>query len=168
MLLPTYHFRSITQIPQEFLLGHGLRHVILDVDNTLTLHGHPIPAAGVPEWIQKCRDSGISLMILSNNNAQRVRPFAERLGLDFVSGGKKPLKDGYEQCRRRFGCEKGSLCVIGDQLLTDIWGGNRYGIATILVDPIAEEKMWLFRIKRRLEERVLHHYQRRGRGGYER
>ena len=55
VLLPTYHFRSITQIPQEFLLGHGLRHVILDVDNTLTLHGHPIPAAGVPEWIQKCR-----------------------------------------------------------------------------------------------------------------
>ena len=33
--------------------------------------------------------AGIKLMIVSNNHAPRVKPFAEQLELDFVPEGKK-------------------------------------------------------------------------------
>ena len=34
------------------------------------------------------------------------------------------------------GAEKGQTAIVGDQVFTDILGGNRAGISTILVEPI--------------------------------
>lgn len=168
MFYPTYRFRSVCDISPEFLLERGLHRLILDVDNTLTTHNHPQPGEGVAEWLEKLKESGISAIILSNNDAKRIRPFAARLGLSFEANGAKPLTGGYQRCQRRFGCEKKEIAAVGDQLLTDIWGGWNYGIVTILVDPIEPERGCFFRFKRALEKRMMRHYERKGRAQYER
>ncbi|MCI8441846.1 MAG: YqeG family HAD IIIA-type phosphatase [Provencibacterium sp.] len=168
MFYPTYHFRSVCDISPEFLLEKGLRRLVLDVDNTLTTHNHPQPGKGVARWLKQLQESGISVIILSNNDTKRVEPFAALLDLPFEADGAKPLTSGYERCRRRFGCEKREMAAIGDQLLTDIWGGWRYGIATLLVDPIEPEVGWFFRLKRALERQMMKSYHRKGRAQYER
>lgn len=166
MFYPAYHFKRIQQIPLDFLEKNNIRYLILDVDNTLTTHEHPTPSAGVKEWLEKLQNADIKPIILSNNNYKRVKPFADILGLPFVCCAKKPFTSGFEKCRLHYNCTKNKMAVIGDQLLTDVWGGNRYGIVTILVDPIEPETFFLFRIKRWIEHKILSRYTKEGKAGY--
>jgi predicted HAD superfamily phosphohydrolase YqeG len=55
---------------------------------------------------------------------------------------------------------KSVLCV-GDQLFTDIYGGNLAGIHTILVNPINRHEEIQIVLKRILERAVLHFYKRK-------
>ena len=41
--------------------------MILDVDNTLSRHGCPIPFEGSIEWTHEMRAAGIKVIIVSNN-----------------------------------------------------------------------------------------------------
>jgi hypothetical protein len=45
-------------------------------------------------------------------------------------------------------------CIIGDQIFTDILGGNRVGIKTILVDPIDSREFIMTKFFRRLEKKI--------------
>ena len=83
ILAPDHWFRRITDIPAEFFVKQNIRLIALDVDNTLTTHDNPVPAEGTEQWLEKMRDAGLTLVILSNNNAPRVEPFAEKLGLSY-------------------------------------------------------------------------------------
>ena len=42
--------------------------------------------------------------------------------------------------KRKYRLRKEEMCIIGDQLVTDIRGGNSYDVLTILVDPLAKEE----------------------------
>lgn len=95
------------------------------------------------------------MIVLSNNKPERVEPFAKILGLDFIANGSKPLKKGYRRCAEALEIPCEQLCMIGDQLFTDILGGRRSGCKTVLVEPIQTEKMWFFRVKRRMEKAVM-------------
>lgn len=94
---PTYALKKITDITPSALKKRGIKALILDVDNTLTTHNNPTPAEGVPGWIEEMKSAGIKLIIVSNNNTERVTPFAEMLGLHFVPNGAKPLPIGFKR-----------------------------------------------------------------------
>ena len=89
-----YAFRQTVDITPQFLKKNGIKGLILDVDNTLAKHDDQTPAAGITEWLDDMRKNDIKLIIVSNNHPERVRPFAEPLGLDFVSESGKPLRKG--------------------------------------------------------------------------
>jgi len=50
------------------------------------------------------------------------------------------------------------ICVIGDQLFTDIYGGNRLNIFTVLVKQVHERDIWITKFKRPLEKRIMTSY----------
>jgi predicted HAD superfamily phosphohydrolase YqeG len=52
--------------------------------------------------------------------------------------------------------------VIGDQLFTDVLGGNRLGLFTILVQPIDQREFIGTRLVRQVERRVLAWLRKRG------
>ncbi len=155
VLKPTYRFNRITDIPLEFFLGNGIKGLLLDVDNTLTTHDNPQPLEGAMEWLLLMRKSGIKMIIVSNNTAQRVEPFAKMLGLDYIAKGNKPLTSGIQRAANMLKLEKDDIAMIGDQLFTDIMGGNRWGCMTILVDLIEAEHTVFFKFKRFLERKIL-------------
>lgn len=152
---PTYALKKITEITPAALKKRGITALILDVDNTLTTHNNPTPAKGVPEWIEKMYSSGIKLIIVSNNNAERVTPFAEMLGVHFVPNGAKPLPIGILKAVRELGVPKNRICAVGDQIFTDILGANLAGIRSIFVHPIEPETSLPFRFKRTVEKPLL-------------
>lgn len=47
------------------------------------------------------------------------------------------------------------VVVIGDQLLTDVLGGNRVGLHTILVVPVAQTDGLVTRFNRKIERRIM-------------
>lgn len=68
------------------------------------------------------------MIVLSNNKPHRVEPFAKILGLDYIADGAKPLKKGYQRCARALQIPCEQLCMVGDQIFTDIWGARPCGL----------------------------------------
>ena len=149
---PTAALKSVLELTPEILGNMGVEALILDLDNTLTTHNNPHPAKGVPEWLDEMRNAGIKLLIVSNNHAPRVEPFAKALKLDFVPEGAKPLPKGYNIAVKKFGLPKEKVCAVGDQIFTDILGANLAGIKSVFVYPIEFESGFFFKIKRFFEK----------------
>lgn len=152
---PTYVFDKVGNITPEFLKEKHIKALILDLDNTLTTHNNPVPPQSSLDWLDIMKSAGIKLMIVSNNHAPRVTPFAEQLGLDFVSEGKKPLTFGYTKAIEKLGIDKKNVAAVGDQIFTDILGSNLKGIRSIFVFPIEPETSLPFRFKRACEKPFL-------------
>lgn len=152
---PTYVFDKVGDITPEFLHKKHIKGLLLDLDNTLTTHNNPIPPKSSLEWLDRMKAAGIKLMIVSNNHPERVTPFAEQLGLDFVPEGKKPLTFGYTKALKKLGIENRHAAAVGDQIFTDILGSNLKGIRSIFVFPIEPETSLPFRFKRACEKPFL-------------
>lgn len=152
---PTYALKKITDITPSALKKRGIKALILDVDNTLTTHNNPAPGSGVPQWIEEMKSAGIKLIIVSNNSAERVTPFAEMLGLHFVPNGAKPLPVGIAKAVRELGVPKNRIAAVGDQIFTDILGANLAGVRSVFVYPMEPETSLPFRFKRAVEKPLL-------------
>ena len=158
LLKPQYRFHNVMEITPEDIKNSGATAVLIDADNTLALHNSQQPYPGVSSWIKTVIASGIPMIIISNNSAERVRPFAEKLGLPFVEKSAKPLPKGFLRACKRLGVKPAKAAVIGDQIFTDVLGGNLVGVKTVLLTPIKLEDGLSFKIRRNLEKKIYKHY----------
>ncbi|MDE6731663.1 MAG: YqeG family HAD IIIA-type phosphatase [Oscillospiraceae bacterium] len=152
----TYWLKSVLAIDEEFLRKNRVRALILDMDNTLSMHGDPAAESGIPEWLNKMRRLGVRMCVVSNNTTKRVAPLAAKLGLPFTANGAKPLTFGVNRAVKKMRVKKRETLVVGDQIFTDVMAGNLAGIRTVLVEPFHLEKTWTFRLKRKAESLVFH------------
>lgn len=155
---PDVKLHGITDITVELLKNHDIKALLLDVDNTMSTHHGTILTEGLMEWIDKMQQSGIKLMVLSNSKRFRIQPFAARIGLPFISLGCKPLPTGYLRGVKALGEKRNNVAIVGDQIFTDILGGNAVGVKTILLTPIKPEDGWSFKIRRKLEKKLYKKY----------
>ena len=158
LLKPNVKLDRITDITYEMLEKRGINALILDVDNTLSTHHGMKLCDGLEDWLALMKSKGIKLLVLSNSTKKRVEPFAEKIGLDFISLGLKPLFTGYIRSLKRLKTKRKNTAIVGDQIFTDVLGGNFCGITTILLTPIKPETSLRFRFKRRLEKIVFKIY----------
>ncbi len=152
-----FAFRRVNDITPSFLKKHDIKGLLLDLDNTLTTHDNPRPADGVLDWIKKIKENGIKMVIVSNNHPPRVKPFADMLGLEFISEGKKPLASGFNRAQKLMNIPFKNLAVVGDQIFTDMLGANLKRIKGIFVFPIELEgkEQKFIRFKRVIEKPFL-------------
>ncbi len=148
---PTLWVRNVLSIDEQFLQEHNIKALILDLDNTLSMHGNPAAEEGIPDWLDKMRELDIKMLVVSNNTNKRVSPLAAKLGLDFIANGAKPLTIGINKAAKALGVPRENIAVVGDQIFTDVMGGNFAKLTTILVEPFHLEKGILFKIKRAVE-----------------
>lgn len=151
---PALWVRNVLSIDKSFLEENEIDALILDLDNTLSMHGNPAAEEGIPDWLSEMKALGVKMMVVSNNTKKRVAPLAAKLGLDFISSGGKPLTYGINRALKKLGSEKSRTAVVGDQIFTDVMGGNFAGLKTILVEPFHIEKGILFKLKRAAESLV--------------
>lgn len=154
LLKPDIKLKRITDVSLERLKQKGITALLLDVDNTMSTHHGMVLTDGLGDWISGMLDGGIKLLIVSNSTEKRVKPFAEKIGLDYISLGLKPLPNGFIRGCRRLGVNKRNAAIVGDQIFTDVLGGNLAGLTTILLTPIKPETSLRFRFKRKLEKAV--------------
>ena len=136
LFFPTLYRRRITDVTAEDLHRLDVKALLLDVDNTLTTHDAPDLTDEVKSWLAERQAEGFVLLIVSNNREERVAPFAEKIGLPFYAHARKPVPFGFRAAARQAGVHRKQCVVIGDQIFTDVLGGNRAGVSTILVKPI--------------------------------
>ncbi len=157
LFYPTIYRRRVTDVSADTLRAMGVRGILLDVDNTLTTHDNPQLEPAVLAWLDAMRAAGFALTVVSNNCEQRVRSFAQEIGLDYQARAAKPLPRGYRAAAKKMGLTVKQCVAIGDQIFTDIIGANLAGMYSVLLQPIepeVEQKFIVF--KRRLEKPLLH------------
>ena len=152
ILLPDIKLDRVTDITVELLKKYGIEALILDVDNTLSTHHGEILTEGLPQWLEYMKENGIGLTVLSNSKEKRVEPFAEKIALDYISLGLKPLPFGYLRAVKKLKKKRKNTAIVGDQIFTDIIGGNCVGVKTVLLTPIKPEDGLSFKIRRKIEK----------------
>jgi len=149
---PTFQAKSLDSIPVERLVRDGIKGLIIDLDNTMTPWNDVNVGPKVTQWFKKLESAGISACVVSNNKRkQRVAAVADALGIPFVFRATKPRRRAFRNGMAILGTGIQDTAVIGDQLFTDILGGNRMGLYTILVLPISDREFVGTRFMRRME-----------------
>ena len=160
ILYPKEYFNNVREIKIGFLQKNKIKALILDVDNTLIDYDKNLSEETI-KWAEELKEQGIKLYILSNSNKkEKVKTVAEKLQIEYEYFGKKPLKTGFKKVQKKIGEKPENIGVVGDQIFTDVLGGNRCKMFTILVEPIAEKDIWITLIKRPIENAIKNRYKK--------
>ena len=153
-LYPNAYFEKVQDITIQFLIKNKIKAMILDVDNTLIDKKENL-SEEIINWAKEIKGQGVKLYILSNSNKkQKVEKISKKLDIPYVYFGMKPLKRGFNKVKKALKEEDSRIAVVGDQIFTDIIGGNRSKMFTILVEPINEKEYWYTAWKRPIENRI--------------
>ncbi|MBS5144381.1 MAG: YqeG family HAD IIIA-type phosphatase [Butyricicoccus pullicaecorum] len=161
ILTPCYVFDTVTDITPEFLQTHGIHGCLIDLDGTLVSRHQPTGNERITTWLDSLRRAGIRPMLLSNNNGNRVRIFAESIGIEWQGRALKPLSRGFRQGAERLNLPFSQIAVIGDQIYTDTLGGNHLGALTCYVETIDRKDFWIGARYYLLERIFIEHTRRR-------
>jgi uncharacterized protein len=160
--LPNQHVKSIFEITPESLKAKGIKGIITDLDNTLVEWDRPLATPKLVNWFEEMKRNNILVTIVSNNNELRVKAFSDPLNIPFIYEARKPMRRAFFRALKEMGLEKQETVVIGDQLLTDVLGGNRGGFHTILVVPVAKTDGVITKFNRLVERRILNWFRKKG------
>ncbi|MFC4599294.1 YqeG family HAD IIIA-type phosphatase [Cohnella hongkongensis] len=162
-LLPDRIVHTVYDIDLNELHAQGIRGMITDLDNTLVSAKTPLATPQLIGWLDLVRERGFQVVILSNNNDTRVGRFAAPLNLPYIPAARKPAGAAFRRALRQMKLPPERTVVVGDQMLTDVLGGRRAGLHTILVTPIAPaEEGWATQINRRIEKIALARLRKKG------
>ncbi|MBD5432034.1 MAG: YqeG family HAD IIIA-type phosphatase [Lactobacillus sp.] len=151
---PRYTIDTIYNLDPAILKKMGIKAVFSDLDNTLLAWNKADSAKEMQELDQRLKAAGIKLVVISNNNAQRIGKVLNPYGIDFIAKARKPLPVGINEELKKLGLKKNQVLMVGDQLITDIQAGNLAGVATVLVKPLVQTDKWNTRINRFFEKGI--------------
>ncbi|WP_093217167.1 YqeG family HAD IIIA-type phosphatase [Sediminibacillus albus] len=160
--LPNEHVRDVFEIRPEDLKKRGIKGIITDLDNTLVAWNVESATPEIIEWFKLMEEHHIKVTIISNNKEERVKLFSEPLATPFVYSARKPLGQAFKKATKQMNLKKEEIVVVGDQIMTDVLGGNIAGFYTILVVPIVKTDGKLTKINRQIERRILSWMRKKG------
>ena len=162
-LLPDQIVSTVFDIDLQALKKRGVSGIITDLDNTLVSAKTPLATPELAAWLEKVKLEGFRVVVLSNNNESRVSTFSKPLGIPFIPAARKPFGAAFRRALSQLKLSADQAVVVGDQMLTDILGGRRMGLHTILVTPIAvSEEGFGTQINRKIEKIALSRLRKRG------
>ena len=139
--MPDFAVEAVYDLTVPSLQAHGIKAVLVDLDNTLIAWNNPDGTPEMKQWLHDLRDAGIRIIVVSNNTKKRVQRAVEKFGID--------------RAMKEFHYEKSEVVMVGDQLMTDIRAAHRAGIRSILVKPLVQHDSFKTKINRARECRVM-------------
>ena len=154
-LLPVLRYRGVEHIEFEKLDKHNVKGILLDVDNTLIDYQKNL-SDNIVNWVQKARDRGFKICILSNSNKEaKIKKVAEKLGLEYIMFARKPFQVGFKKAIKLLDLKPENIAMVGDQVFTDVLGANIANMVSVYVDPIDRKEYWYTSWKRPIEDFIL-------------
>lgn len=137
-IIPDDYVSSIFDIDYNKLYSNGKRLILTDLDNTLISYKATEPTDELYKWKSELEGMGFEIIIVSNSGKKRVKHFANMLGIKYVNLSTKPLKRGFKKALKITSTKykKEEVVVLGDQLLTDVYGAKRMKLSMVLVKAI--------------------------------
>lgn len=157
---PTLYLDKVQDINLNWLKKQNIKGLILDIDNTLVASHTAEPDDKVISWIKNIEKHGFKICIVSNATKSRVDKFNEKLKAHAIHKATKPFLGAFKRATLLMGIKPEETAMVGDQIFTDIYGGNRLGMLTILVNPLHKKEFFFVKLKRWPEKYVLAQYKK--------
>ncbi len=158
-LKPDQYYQDIFTIDLNSLKEEGIKGLICDIDNTIVPWSEDSVLEEVTDWFVEIENHGFKICLVSNGTDKRVKFFSEELSLPAIGQAIKPAKRAFKLAQQMLELKDNEIAVVGDQIFTDVYGGNRMGFRTILVDPMSDKELFTTKFMRSLENLV---FKRRG------
>lgn len=142
LYVPDMYQENIFTVNYKKLKEDGIQFILFDLDNTIVPYEIKEVDTEVSNLMQKLKEDGVTPIIFSNSPKNRVKYFANILEIEFVYSARKPSAKKFAETLKKYRTNENAVAIIGDQMVTDIKGGNRVGITTILVNPIGKDPYW--------------------------
>ena len=162
LLAPDWQLKELQEMDWGLLKDQGIEGLLLDLDNTLIPWDCDRMPLRTTRWLEDAQKKGFLVAVISNNRAGRVAELVEPLGIPYVARAYKPVGRGFGQAAALLKLAPNAVAVVGDQLFTDILGGNRAGMKTVWVQPLFAPVMAGTRIIRWLERWAVKKMRERG------
>lgn len=153
-LKPDLYYPSILEIDLQDLRKRRIRGIICDMDNTLVSWEKKGVEREMVKWCGEVREQGFKMCLVSNGLLERVEKISHALNVPYVAQAIKPRRRPFKKAAKILDLHPTQLAVIGDQIFTDILGGNRMGMLTILVDPLSKKEFPGTKVTRLIERVV--------------
>lgn len=161
IFVPDIYQKSIYDIDYKKLKKKGIKCLLFDLDNTIAPYTTTVPDIKIKDLFAELEDD-FKVIIMSNSGKERLRPFKEKLNIDVAFKSHKPLKGKYKKIMEIYNFKDNEIACIGDQIMTDIFGGNRMGFTTILVNSISSLEPWTTKFNRYWEKKILKSFAKKG------
>lgn len=155
MLSPDLYYTSVTAIDLDALQRDGIRFLLIDLDNTLLPRDRGEFPSEIRAWVAGLGQRGLSACLVSNNWHAHVAGLAREIDLPVVARALKPFPAAFRRGLERLEATPEQTAMIGDQVFTDILGGNLLGMTTVLVMPQSRSDLPHTLVLRRLERSIL-------------
>ena len=160
--IPYAHAKNIYEIDICFFVSLHIKYLLVDLDNTLDSYKTLVPSERAINLKNELLKNNIEMIIVSNNTGKRVSTYANKLGVKYVNSIGKPFARGLNKLIEQLNVDKNEVMLDGDQLMTDIYRGNKVGIMTILVNPMSDIDMPLTKIYRFIEKKKINKMTKKG------
>lgn len=163
LLKPKYYVSNFEHISIDRLKRNGIKLLLCDIDNTLVSYDEAHPSRSVVAFIDKVKRAGIEVALCSNATKERATRFSKDLNVSKTYYfSMKPLPRNFIKAMKSHGLKANQVAIIGDQMFTDILGGNLSGLYTILTAPIAVKDRGVTKINRFFENIVYSVLEKKG------
>lgn len=153
--IPDIYQKSIYTIDYSKLWLRGIKCLMFDLDNTLVPASINAPTKKNIELFNELKELGFKVIIFSNSHKTRVKPFKDILEVDCCANAMKPFKHKFLKVLKEYNYNINEVALIGDQIMTDVLGGNAVGITTVLINPISKKDYVFTKFNRVLENKIL-------------
>lgn len=150
--LPNMYFKNVLKINYKKLKEKNIKLLLFDFDNTLISKNTKLDLKNF--FIDLKKD--FEVIIVSNTlKKNKLNKYCEKHNIKFIAKAGKPFSYGFNKLKEITSIKAKETCMIGDQLLTDVYGGNKKGYFTVLVDPFEKQELFLTKINRLIENKIL-------------
>jgi HAD superfamily phosphatase (TIGR01668 family) len=155
LLYPDIFVEKVEFVDLKYLQDNGYNSLIFDLDNTLVGWRSKSLKPPVLKWLKEASLLNFKMCIVSNCVfKKRVKYFEDILGIPAIPKAIKPRKKAFIEAMKCMNSDSSKTVVIGDQVFTDVLGGNRLGMLTILVLPV-DKREFMATFPQRIAEKVI-------------
>lgn len=148
---PDMYKKSIYDIDYKKLKELGIKVLVFDFDNTIVENGNHIVTKELKDLFDNLKKDFMVFIISNTLNKIKIDKFAKECDVLYVMAACKPLSRGFRKVKQLEKVKKKEICMIGDQLVTDIWGSKRMGFFSVLVEPIKLNEIIFTKFNRFIE-----------------
>lgn len=153
--VPDMYKKSIFDINYDLLSSRGIKCLLFDLDNTLVKIDEKKPSKEVIELFNNLKEKGFKIIIFTNSPSKRVKPFKNILEVDCCPFACKPFSRKFLSIIKIYDLKFSEIAIIGDSMMDDIYGGNKVGITTILIEMLGTKEFFIAGLKRKREKKII-------------
>lgn len=143
--------RDIFSINYDKLKKIGIKVLVYDLDNTIIEKKKNVIDDKVKKLFDKLKND-FKIIIISNTwNKKKIEYVSKELNVSYIMNARKPFKYGYNKAKVLSHTSASNICMIGDQLLTDVGGAKKMGYYCCLVDPLHQRELIFTKFNRLIE-----------------